>query len=89
MKTIGGLPFPETKDEADAWRPIVRVKVLHRNVLCVARTRVEGKWAAYCGPVEGRRHEEEYDSVLTNGDKMDEPIAKAMFQEFAEIPYAH
>jgi len=87
MKNIGGLAFPEVEEEFAAWTPVVRQYPLHCNVLCVARTRIEGKWKAYCGPVPGQNHDLEVAEILQWGDQLSEAVAKAMFPDFSEIPY--
>ena len=88
MKTIDRFEFPETKTESLDWKPLTRRKALHSNVLCHARTRIEGMWAAYIFPVPGVNHEEEEWLWKTEGNKLPEYIARAMFPEFGELPYA-
>jgi hypothetical protein len=93
MQHIGkyGYLFPDSgnQEEVGAWEPHVAYTVLHRNVMCVARTRVEGAWAAYCGPVPGMNHASEYQLVLVDGDKLSEDRARVLFPQFEGIPYAH
>lgn len=88
MRQIGNFYFPESKEEAKQWKHVVRIHALHQNVLCVAHTRIEGTWCAYCGPVLGIRHSEEHQDVLEHGDKLSEKIALAIFLDFEGIPYA-
>ena len=88
MKTIGRYTFPETTIEAESWEPVVRRVALHRNVLVVARTRIEGQWAAYCKPVLGINHDNEMGGVLYDGAKVLETLARVMFPDFDGIPYA-
>jgi hypothetical protein len=57
-------------------------------VLAVARSRIEGAWAAYIDAVPGVRHEDEVDLVLDHGAKLDVAIAREMFPFFADLPYA-
>ena len=80
--------FPTTPEEARAWKPIVRRVALHRQVLAVARTRIEGAWAAYIAPVPGMNHDDEEDEVLRHGSKLLEDVAIALFPIFQDIPYA-
>ena len=80
--------FPKSQEEARRFEPLRSIRALHRNVLCVATTRVECAWSAYCGPVPGRSHEREYHSVLAEGDKLSESVARAVFPEFEPIMYA-
>jgi hypothetical protein len=64
------------------------VRPLSARVLAVARTRVEGTWAAYIDAVAGVNHDYEKDVVLRNGDKLTEELAIAIFPEFKDVPYA-
>ncbi len=70
-------------------RIIVRRKALASRVLVVAKTRVEGTWKAYVDAVPGNRHEDEMIEVLNDGDELREDIARILFPEFNELPYAH
>lgn len=90
MKAIGDYDhqFPENPEEAREWGPYRRVKALDMRVLCCAKTRIEGAWAAYIGAVPGRSHDQEQESVWNEGAKLAEEIALAIFPEFAGIPYA-
>ena len=82
------VDFPTTREEAANWKPTVRVRALSRQVLAVARTRIEGAWAAYCDAVPGIKHDDEFEQVLLDGSKLPEHVAAAIFTEFAQIPYA-
>ena len=88
MKTIGRATFPETPEEAKDWEAEVRYVALEPTVLVVARTRIEGKWAAYCKSVHGKNHDDEKWEVLIDGSKLVESIARAIFPEFKDVPYA-
>lgn len=88
MQSINCFEFPAT-DELAGWEPTVRVRTLARRVLAVARTRIEGKWAAYCDAVPGKNHDYEFQDVLDQGVKLPEPWARALFPEFDGIPYAN
>jgi len=57
MKLIGQFEFPESKEEAENWERFVLMKALSQKVLCVAHTRKEGMWCAYCDAVPGYNHE--------------------------------
>ena len=70
------------------WKQKIRLHALAMRVLAVATTRVEGTWKAYIDAVPGINHNEEYDEVLRVGDTLGEDIAKSMFPEFKDIPYA-
>lgn len=90
MKIIGSLAFPEASNakECEEWKPVVRHRALHRCVLTAAKTRIEGQWAAYCKDVSGANHLDCIEDVLAEGAKMSESVARALYPEFAEIPYA-
>ena len=88
MQTIGGFGFPESTLEAVEWEPVVRLRALHPDVLAVARTRIEGTWAAYVAAVPGEDHDWEAEHVLDRGTKLPFDVAKAVFPAFAELPYA-
>lgn len=79
--------FPATHDMAVGWKPIVTHVALHMCVLCVATTRMEGKWVAYTQNVPGDNHKCERDWVLDHGDKLPESIALAIFPDWKGIPY--
>jgi len=89
MREIGGFEFPENKEEAENWEHFVLTRALAQHVLCVAHTRVEGMWSAYCDAVPGYNHDNEYQEVLDHGDKLPVRIAEAIFPQFKGIPYAH
>lgn len=80
--------FPKSSDEALAFEPLIRHRALDMCVLVVARTRIECAWAAFVGAVDGLNHFDERDNILDHGAKLDEPIARILFPEFAEVPYA-
>jgi len=88
MKRIGLCDFPETSEETTEWQETVRVVALSSRVLAVAVTGAEGAWRAYCDAVPGIRHDHEWGNVLTNGDKLSQEIAAAIFPDFADVPYA-
>ena len=80
--------FPKSREEAAAFVPIVRRRALASRVMAVARTRVECAWAAYIDAVPGYDHRTEHTAVLDHGSKLDESVARVLFPEFAEVPYA-
>lgn len=88
MKNISGFNFPETKEELINWKCITKRYMLHRCVMCLARTRVEGTWNAYCFPVPGQNHDTEEYLWKTEGVKLPEQVAKIMFPSFDKVPYA-
>ena len=88
MKTIGRIDFPECREEALEWEPTMRVLALHRQVLAVARTRVECEWSCYVFPVAGKNHDDEKDAWKTEGCKQTADVARALFPAFEEIPYS-
>lgn len=88
MKTIGQFEFPETQEDMAQWAPSMSHQAIHRTVLLVAKTRVEGSWSCYCTPVPGKNHDEERYLWKTQGAKVGAAVARAAFPLFAEIPYA-
>ncbi len=89
MITFGQHKFPNlATGEQCAWEPTVRFVCLDRRVMIAARTRVEGKWAAYCKNVPGMKHEVEVEVVLEHGTKVSEAVARVLFPDFEEVPYA-
>jgi hypothetical protein len=70
------------------WQPVVRWRALSAKVIVVARTRIEGRWAAYIDAVPGKDHYDEYAAVLDYGAKLEARIARALFPMFDEVPYA-
>lgn len=89
-----GLPeplrshFPKSIEEAEVFTPMQRYRALSSRVLVVAQTRVHCAWAAYCDAVPGINHREELSSVVSRGAKLDENVARLLFPEFDEVPYA-
>lgn len=88
MKEIAGYQFPETEEEREAWKEVWGMFPLAQHVLCVAHTRMEGAWTAYCDHVPGDNHDREADAVLAHGEKLPEEIARIMFPQFADLPWA-
>lgn len=89
MTTIGRFEFPTRgTSEHETWEPAVLHRALDRCVLAVARTRIEGAWAAYVSSVAGQNHRAEIADVLDRGARLDESIARAIFPVFENIPYA-
>jgi hypothetical protein len=80
--------FPKSADEARTFEPIIRARALSSRVLVVANTRIECAWAAYVDAVPGFNHRHERAAVLETGAKVDEAVARVLFPEFADIPYA-
>jgi hypothetical protein len=89
MKTIGQFEFPESQQEGDDWVPAIRIVALHAKVLCRANTRIEGAWCAYCFPVPGLNHAHEEHLWKSEGAKLPEKWARALFPVFDELPYAY
>ena len=81
--------FPETEAEFIDWRYETRRVMLHREVMCLAKTRAEGKWCAYCFPVPGVNHDKEEYLWLDKGCKMAEKVARLLFPQFEDIKYAY
>ena len=60
---------------------------LGRNVLAVAKEGAVNDWAAYIDAVPGINHEAEVEHVMTNGDKLPERVARALFPEFRDLAW--
>ena len=88
MKTIAGFDFPENPQEAEDWEPVRVRTALARRVLVVAKTRIEGKWSAYCDAVNGENHDDEEAEVYRSGSKLPVNVARLLFPIFVDIPYA-
>ena len=88
MKTIANFQFPENVTEAKQWQSKVFRTAIHHQILVVGNTRQEGMWSAYVEPVPGMNHDNEWGHVLKHGSKLIEPIARAIFPEMRELPYA-
>ena len=94
VKKIEAMPepwkshFPTTDVMAGEWKPLYSVHALSSKVLCVAKTRIEGAWSAYCDAVPGIKHSDEYHGVLDYGTKLDERVARTIFPRLNDLPYA-
>ena len=77
-----------TPEEAKTWQPRIIWMPLASRVIAAAKSRIEGKWAAYCDAVPGIEHRKEFIRVLEYGDKLAEWKARALFPEFKDLPYA-
>ena len=80
--------FPKSHEEARSFEPQVFCRALACRVLVVARTRVECAWCAYCDAVPGHNHGDEQQAVLDYGSKLGENVARALFPQFKDVPYA-
>lgn len=80
--------FPKSSAEAQSFEPVIMHRALSAKVLVVATTRVECAWCAYVDAVPGMNHREELEPVLRHGAKLEEFIARALFPEFEDVPYA-
>ena len=82
------MHFPRSPDEAKKWKPYYAIQPLAPTVLAVAKTRIEGKWAAYIDSVHGVKHSDEMQGVLSEGCKLREEVAVVLFPHMKGIPYA-
>ena len=94
MRKMGSFEFPEKSGpnchiECDEWKPVLRRVMLHRQVMCLAKTRVEVTWNAYCFPVPGINHDNEEHLWEYKGSKLLSSIALILFPDFEGIPYAN
>src|SRR3990172_3477661 len=80
--------FPKSREEADHWQPLVRYRALASCVLVVATTRIECAGIAYIDAVPGGNNNQEFDAVLRHGAKLHQALARILWPEFDEVPYA-
>lgn len=83
------MDVPKTSEEARAWVSTIRRYALASRVLVVAKTRIEGTWKAYVDAVPGINHDCEWAEVADCGDRLREDVARILFPEFDDVPYAH
>ncbi len=93
LREIAGYRFPDLNSPdcqaaAESWSPTFSVRALHRRVLVVAKTRIEGAWSAYIFVVPGQNHDLEWKLWETEGDKLHRNVACAIFPTMAGLPYA-
>jgi len=81
--------FPGTRAEIETWKPTRRHRALARCVLAAAQTRIEFAWGAYIDAVPGISHRDEFEEVLRHRDKLPEAVARILFPQFRDVPYAH
>ena len=62
----------------------IRYIALHSKVLVVAKEGIVKDWSAYCAPVPGECHEDEYMGVFGTGSKLPYNVAKVLFPDFDE-----
>lgn len=62
-------------------------KILECRVIAVAVKGAVGDWAAYIGSVAGQDHQNEWQEVKANGEKLSQSIAEVMFPEWKKLRY--
>lgn len=70
------------------FKPTFYREMLHTQVMVLAKTRIEGTWAAYCFPVPGENHDEEEWLWEVKGAKLPESVARSIFGHLEKMPYA-
>lgn len=60
---------------------------LGHNILAVAVEGAVADWAAYIDAVPGVNHTLEVEHVKTNGDKLPEDVARAIFPAFRDLSW--
>lgn len=70
------------------FEPKVFRHTLARDILVVARTRVEGTWKAYIGSTGEWSHKNSVGAILDHGTAVREPLARVIFPHFKKLPYA-
>jgi hypothetical protein len=81
--------FPKSQEEAREFQAWTMYCALAMCVLVVAKTRVECAWAAYIDAVPGENHKIEQAAVLAHGNKLPERLARAIYPQLKDIPYAY
>lgn len=60
-------------------------RALHCEVLVVAKANLDvGDWKAYCAPVPGESHDDEWQAVVDRGSPIAQDLAEFLFPQFAE-----
>lgn len=72
----------------ELFEPQIVVQTLARDIVVVARTRSEGTWKAYIGTTDEWSHPDATSDVLERGTAVRERVARAIFPQFKELPYA-
>jgi hypothetical protein len=90
MRLLGAKkwPFPVTPEEAVNWKPSTLGVRLDKQIVAAATTRIEGAWVAKIGVALGANLTEQTRHVLANGTRLDEPVARALFEAFDGIIYS-
>ena len=70
------------------FEPKIFRQTLAHDIVVVARTRIEGTWKAYIGSTTERRHEDAVPTILMRGAPVHEAMARALFPQFKDLPYA-
>ena len=65
----------------------MRYTILGKNVIAVAKEGGNNDWAAYIDTVPGISHELEAEHVMTNGDKLQQKVARILFPEFRDLAW--
>jgi hypothetical protein len=71
-----------------AFKPEITVYALSSTALIVCTTRVEGSFKAYAKGVPGMDHRSEAAQVLQWGDDIGEDLARFLFPQYEDLPYA-
>jgi hypothetical protein len=88
VPNVYGDSEDDTPLQPGEFRPKFATRRLHRQILVVAKTRIEGAWSAYIFPVPGENHDEEAKLWQTEGVKLPENLARVMFPEFKDMKYS-
>ena len=70
------------------FEPQIICHTLARDIVVVARSRIEGTWKAYIASTEERSHKDAIPEVLAHGTAVREPIARYLFPHFKDLPYS-
>ena len=70
------------------FEPRVFWRTLARDIVVAGQTRIEGTWKAYIGTTMERNHEDAVPEILMRGTAVHEPLARAIFPHFKDVPYS-
>ena len=70
------------------FEPQIFSRSLARNIVVVARTRIEGSWKAYIGSTDEGSHKDAIPDILAYGTAVTESLARTIFPLFKDVPYA-
>ena len=89
MKTETEKTPTGASDSTGSFSPQFYRRMLHGQVMVLAKTRIEGTWKAYCFPVPGKSHDNEEYLWEREGSAISEKLARQMFPSLENVPYSY